>query len=407
MATQSPIDDDPDLEAFLHIVHISDMHCKAAGAKVDIAAEQKVRWLIRLLERGGRRAQAASLRQRWESGLAGHDPNAHDQMCDFLDQFARHRAFSGIETWLVDTGDLSAMGDAGSIRTAMDWIEEYAAILGARETLVLHGNHDAWPCRFPLWASQAEIDAQQQALRELIKKTWPHMEISAAIPNSPAHVKLNGINSTTGDRLANTLARGIVDTDPPWPCEDAALQLERLAERTTKQFSDTHGVRDFRILAVHHPVHYPEPRPFGQMTMKNARHVAAELAAFTSHERGFLAHLLLSGHTHETYPAMGELPPTSTGQQYKPLYEGQLQLIAGSLSQLPRFADMKRYRSTIGDAYVPQQCQILTFFSSPRSARQQRLWMERRIVGRASAGPYKFMRAADRRGSVETVVWQY
>lgn len=407
--TDFSTDADPDLEAFLHIVHISDMHCKAAGLPIDIGSEKKVRGWVSLLKKAGFNGWAELVEERWESGLAGHDPLAHDCMCRFLDHFAQRSRFSGIPTWLVDTGDLSALGDSGSLRTALGWVDEYSRLLKAQKTLVLHGNHDAWPSRFPLYATEAEIVAQQLALREIIQTTWPHTAISTAIPYSDSAIRLNAINSTTGDRINNTLARGIVDMDPPWPCDNALKQLDQLAEQTRQQFRKK-SARDFRILAVHHPVHYPPPRPVTQMSMKNDKEVADALARFAEHEHGPLAHLILSGHTHETYPANGDLPPTSRSKQYPPLYEGQIQLIAGSLSQLPRFHTRQKLAvQTNGTnmAYVPQQCQILTFFASPASSRQGRLLMERRIVGRAGTGPYKVLPIPGRLHQVESVVWGY
>lgn len=401
---------DPDLEAFLHIVHISDMHCKVAGQPVDIAAENKVRTWAAALRLVGCDSWAHSLEQRWESGLAGHDPRAHDSMCEFLDYFARHSLFAGVETWLVDTGDLTALGDMESLQTALGWVDQYAKLLDASNTLVLHGNHDAWPGRFPLHASAAEIQAQQQALRDMIKTAWPHTAISTAIPHSDARVRLSALNSTTGDRIANTLARGIVDTDPPWPCPGATSQLDSLAAVTQQQFDDK-GTRDFRILAVHHPVHYPPQRPAMQMSMKNDSEVAEALAQFGEHRRGPLAHLILSGHTHETYPAHGYLPPTSTSRQYKPLYEGQIQLVAGSLSQLPRFSTRQKLAAKSGDGritHIPQQCEILTFFASPRGARQGQLTMERRIVGRSGRGAFKVLNIPHKPDIFsESLVWQY
>lgn len=105
-----------------------------------------------------------------------------------------------------------------------------------------------------------------------------------------------------------------------------------------------------------------------------------------------------------TYPRLGALPPTSTGQQYAPLYEGQLQLVAGSLSQLPRYAERDAFDDT---DFFPQQCQILTFFSSPASAQRGQLLMERRVVGRGVGGPYQVLTPPGNSNRVESVVWEY
>lgn len=254
-------------------------------------------------------------------------------------------------------------------------------------------------------AAPSEEPADERAgdLRNLLGKAWPQTAIQTAIPHSSAKLRLSAVNSTMGERWPNTLARGEVGMDPPWNTfgDD---QLRQLASQTQTQFHQDGVTRDFRILAVHHPVHYPPPRPTFQMSLRNDTDVADALADFSRLQRGKLAHLLLSGHTHETYPRLGALPPTSTGQQYAPLYEGQLQLIAGSLSQSSSYTEN---REKADDEFIPQQFQILTFFSSPNYAKRGQLLMERRIVGRRSLGPYQFLLPRGEPKRVESVIWEY
>lgn len=391
------------LEAFLHIVHVSDMHCRAAGAVIDVSTEKLVRRLIAGLRAAARNAWADQIEQRWQAGLAGHDPLAHERMCEFLYRFSTHAQFGGVDTWLVDTGDLSALGDLDSLTKAFGWLDEYKKLLGAKRMLVIHGNHDAWPGRFPLFASADETLKHQKKLRKLFAHSWPH-SIETSIPHGDSKLSLSAINSTTANRIANTLARGLVDKDPPWAKHFGVDQLARLAERTKNNVNANGSSRDFRILALHHPVHYPPPRPKFQMSLRNDKHVADELARFSNNQQGPLAHLILSGHTHETYPSRGELPPYAAGQQFLPLYEGQLQLIAGSLSQLPRYADMASRQTT----FIPQQCQILTFFTSKKNAEIRQMYMERRVVGRNTTRPYNFLPVHQRTTSVvESTLWQY
>lgn len=395
---------DPDLQAFLHIVHVSDMHCKSAGATIDVATERRIRDLIALLRRTGRKTWADRVEERWESGLAGHDPLAHDHMCRFLRYFATHPAYRGVETWLLDTGDLSALGDSPSLSTALGWLADYENILRAHRTLILHGNHDAWPGQFPLTATTMAIDQHQVALRSRMQVAWPQTGIAVPIPHSQSKLRLNAINSTTGERIPNTLARGVVDVDPPWKSSTPTYQLDELGTRTAQALHPDGVTRDFRIVAVHHPVHYPPPRPSMQMSLKNDRDVADAFAAFTSLGRGPLAHLVLSGHTHDTYPPLGALPPLSGGVRHAPLHSGQMQLIAGSLSQLPRYASWSHQAAA---QQVSQQCQILTFFASPKSSERGQLLMERRVVGRGLFGPYKFLPPPGPPGRIESVLWEY
>ncbi|MBA5607920.1 metallophosphoesterase [Duganella sp. FT3S] len=394
---------DPELEAFLHIVHVSDMHCKGQGAVIDVATQKKVRRIVRALRRLGRSTWADQLEQRWQAGLAGHDPTAHEQMCAFLCGFANYKDYAGVETWLLDTGDLSALGDHASLRTALGWLDDYRLILDASQTLILHGNHDAWPGQFPLAASRKALVGHQAALRYLLGKSWPDTEIHTAIPHANAKLRLYAVNSTIGERWPNTLARGEVGMDPPW-AKSGMPQLAQLAQRAREGLHQDGVTRDFRILALHHPVHYPPPRPTLQMSLRNDTAVADTLAQFTVHQRGMLAHLLLSGHTHATYPPHGALPSTSMGQQYPPLYEGQLQLIAGTLSQLPHRADSVTFDDV---NFVPHQCQILTFFSSPNCARRGQLLMERRVVGRKLGGPYQVLPLPDDPAGIESIMWEY
>lgn len=395
---------DSDFEPFLRVVHISDMHCKAASAVSDLKTEHRIRWMLTALRSIGLKNEADQIKSRWEEGLAGHDPRAHNRMCSFLSDYAAVPGYGDIPTWLLDTGDLSSLGDADSIQTALRWLERYKTILGAQQTLVLHGNHDAWPGKFPFAATTAEIDNHQYALRQLLGKSWPHMSIKAAIPHTNSYLRLNAVNSTLSDRWWNTLALGEVGMDPPW-ATFGNNQLAQLAQQTRKDFRADGVTRDFRILAVHHPVHYPPPRPLTQMRMLNDRSVADALIRFDKFGRGKLAHLVLSGHTHQTYPAMGALPIHSKGHKWFPLTEGQLQLIAGSLSQLPREQERAAFSAV---DFIPQQFQILTFSASPKSTNQGQLLMERQVIGRPGGrGPYGFLEVPGTSTHVESILMEY
>lgn len=393
-----PTHSDENFEAFLHIVHVSDMHCKGPAAAADVVTQRIVRRTAKTLRRCGGAKLANHLEERWKNGLAGHDPLAHKEMCAFLDTFANSSEFGGVKTWLLDTGDLSSLGDPRSLQIALNWLRDYERILDAEQTLVIHGNHDAWPGMFPLFATNSQLQGQPATLAGLIRGRWPDVSVSTAIPHSNAKFHLSTIDSTIADRFQNTLARGYVNLDP------ARLPNEFFAmdKRMQKYFHPGGQQRDFRVLALHHPVHYPPPRPTFQMSLRNESATADALAKFTEHNHGKLAHLLLSGHTHETYPSNGALPKNSAGQQYHPLYEGHIQLIAGSLSQLSVESAAEH---TPDEEFCPQQFQILTFFAAP--GRPQQLLMERRIVGRATSGPYGFLPPPGQKGGVESILFEY
>lgn len=393
-----------DYEAFLHIIHVSDMHCRDGSVPTSLRTEYIMLALIRALQRAGMSLGAEWLADLWDQGLAGHDAYAHEHMCQFLHAFAADPQFGGIPTWLLDTGDLTSMGDPSSLKVALKWLAEYRGIVCASEQKVLYGNHDAWPCTFPAIAPQAEHDRHRRELRQgLLPAQWPQGPLSKQIPGSESRVLLSGVNSTIDDRWYNSCALGRVGADPAWDAQRVD-QMTRLAEQTAQGFNQDPGTRDFRILAVHHPVHYPPPRPRLTMHMRNVRHLSGALVQFDRHMRGKLAHLVLSGHTHHTFPRLGALPAHAAHRHHPPLTIGQLQLIAGSLSQMPR----ERDRSASGaDGFVPHQFQILTFFAPPARLRPHaRLLIERRIVGRpGGVGPYKILQRAG--AAVEAVLMEY
>lgn len=396
--------DDED-KAFLHIVHISDIHCRSAGGPTDLATERIVQAFVALLRRMSPKS-ADFVESYWEQGLAGHDPEAHERFCAFLKWFANEPGFQGVETWLVDTGDLSSMGDMSSLTTAKDWLNAYRKILGAKKLFSIYGNHDAWPGTFPLRASFKDLRQHRDALRAgLFKGRWPRGALSARIPGTKSKLLLYALNSVIDDRWYNTFARGEVAGDPWWAAQDIqAGQLAEFAHDMEKNFHADGKTRDFRILAIHHPVHYPPPRSKWTMSLMNDQAVANALIEFDKKERGKLAHLVLSGHTHETYPGIGKLPGNAVGTVYKPLASGQLQLVAGSLAQAPRDAD--RASTTVG-SFIPHQCQILTFWARSGTA-DRMLEIERRIVGRpGGTGKYKILTSPPSSGGVETIRIEY
>jgi hypothetical protein len=267
-------------------------------------------------------------------------------------------------------------------------LRDYAAILNDADTLMLYGNHDAWPAKFPLFASAPEIQHHRIALRtQHFPGGWPQGPLAMNVPHTGSRVLLYGLNSTIDDRWLNTLARGEVALDPWWELPVTANdQLAQLEHKMDAGLAADSGIRDFRILAVHHPVHYPD-RPSFQMSLLNDVDVADALIRYDVKGRGKLAHLVLSGHTHVPHPQRGQLPTTAVGAVCAPLTTGQLQLIAGSLSQMPR--DEARQAAT-AKTFVPHQCQILTLWASVN--RPGTLRIERRIAGRpGGTGPYRFL----------------
>jgi hypothetical protein len=106
-----------------------------------------------------------------------------------------------------------------------------------------------------------------------------------------------------------------------------------------------------RILATHHPVHFPPARPRYEMVIANERAVGKRLEAATRP-----VHLVLSGHTHALFPEHGVLPRSPRDVAHDPLGTDQCQLVIGTLMQVDRFG--KR-----GDH--PHQAEILRFYQDP------------------------------------------
>jgi hypothetical protein len=142
------------------------------------------------------------------------------------------------------------------------------------------------------------------------------------------------------------------------------------------------------------------------MSLINDVHVAGELMAFAQEERGYLPHLVLSGHTHFEFPKLGTLgvstnPPHSP---QKPLTFGQLQMIIGSLSQAVSEAERAKVPAA---RFFPHQFQILTFWASHEQPDLLRI--QRRLVGRrGGTGSFGYMFPDESAPSpVEEVLLQY
>lgn len=398
--------EDEGYEPFLHIVHVSDIHCRAATSTPDVKMERRARrWIAALRRISSKKADA--MLALLEEGLAGHDPRAHDRFCKFLRLFAKNPEFHGIETWLLDTGDLSSMGDLPSIERAKGWLEEYQTILKPTKLFFLYGNHDAWPAKFPFSSSRAEIERHAREIRKaLFPARWPKSPLQTTIPGTTSRLELHCVNSAIDDWRYNSLALGRIGDDPNWETpERRTTQLVQLAHDVEKNLDSKSKIRNFRILAVHHPIHYPEPVPAAWMYLMGAAQAADALAGFNRNGRGLLAHLVLSGHTHELFPKLGALPDPASGATYPPLTDGQPQLIAGSLAQTVTASNRRKWNTA---NFVPQQCQILTFLAKPGVPHT--LKITRRIVGRPATvkgKDYRFIKFGKPLRAVESTILEY
>jgi 3',5'-cyclic AMP phosphodiesterase CpdA len=370
-----------DFKAFLQIVHISDLHVIDPKSPHAVALRSRIRTWRRL---------SSALVARLADGMAPHDELAASLFTDFLSEItAQDAVWSSCKTWLVDTGDLTSLGDSASLDLGGRHLKAFAKV--CPDVASTYGNHDAWPGRFPLFAADAAISAQTTALtaRKYVVAA-PTGSLSNPIPHGAGHVHLYFVDSIIHERKRNTLALG----------EVPASQLDAL-KNIVDQTSSAQS-HDFRILAVHHPVHYPPPRPRTQMVMRNDSAVAVELDTPTPGGIHPVAHLIMSGHTHRLFPAHGTLPSQTALCNHHDLGDEQCQLVVGSLMQLDKLNQRLGW---------PHQCQVLRLYYS--RSHPSVIYVERLLAARQSGqqyrgagiGPYKFVPVGPQTGVAEGITF--
>jgi 3',5'-cyclic AMP phosphodiesterase CpdA len=352
---------------FLQIVHISDLHVCDPRTRNAVS----VRNLVRRL-----RKRLPSIAKYIEDGMAPYDPLAVKLFADFLNEIAvKDKMWSQCRTWVVDTGDLTTLGDAASLDLGRTYLNNLAKI--CKDVASIYGNHDAWPGMLPLFAESSAFATQPGALAaRQFTVAAPGLALRAPIPHGEGEVLLYFVDSIRHGRWDNTLALGKVP-DP---------QLDTLKVLVDQNHAV--GRRDFRILAVHHPVHYPPPRPSWQMSMSNDSDVAKVLDVPSPKGAYPLAHLVLSGHTHALYPKHGQLPPQPSLCNHPDLGNDECQLVVGTLMQLDKYNKRSGW---------PHQCEVLRLYYSESD--HSVLLMERLLAARRSGrdyrgkgiGPYMFV----------------
>lgn len=315
-------------------------------------------------------------------GVAPHDPGAVGRFKRFLENSTINDPdWCDVPAWLVDTGDVTTFGDAMSLSRGLTHLSDFAAAaaIPPDRVLKLHGNHDAWPDGFPLWAPPGAIETWRTTLRTLWYDTqWPAAPLSVRFGVDGGAVHLFGLNSVVHDRGPNAFALGEIKEDRWWQRgkrrPDDGVQLAQLAALVDSLSKP--GDRHVRIVVTHHPVFYPRPRPLPiSMVMENDATVAGCLDGPSPGGVRPLAHLVLSGHTHELHPGPGSLAIGSVAG-------GGSQLVIGSLMQ----------RSSAADAH---QVQLLRFFypDDPQAkyVRMRRIWATRS----SGAGDYADVDVSD------------
>jgi Calcineurin-like phosphoesterase len=316
----------------LQLIHVSDIHFKHCTANAVHPLAAKRRFSARLLQHVIEKFDIGG----WNEGTQGHYPKAPESFRRFLEDWVRgdDRWYGrpddpgAAQTWLLDSGDLTAFGDAASITLGGDWHKRWRATLNNCPARRIYGNHDAWPGTQPvhgLLGLQDEIDKQQLRLASIPEwdtTSWRIQPLSIPIPGTGGScIELYALNTVCWGALKNTLAVGdIKESD-----------IDALRGELRKRSSPPH----FRILVMHHPLAYPytvTQRHFPAMILLDADAWARELRNDRNDPQGIgpLIHLFLSGHTHRAYPA-GDLPGNVGDIHQGPLSADQLQLVGGPL----------------------------------------------------------------------------
>lgn len=348
-------------EPFLQIVHISDIHVIASGftPQPDPGSFRNgLKNLSRIAPRVlGRRL--TELGDLIRDGTAGHLPQARRAFAAFLAELTvQDEQFKDLPTWLVQTGDLTTYGDPESIKYGQLFLDRLHRETRA-EVVSIHGNHDAWPCALPMGAI-SKISEHEKQLRTAFPDNWPRPPLVTRLPDNSGEIQLYGIDTVNPTPWQNLWARGAIPRK----------KLETLGACVRAHVRDRE--RQLRILVSHHPLWYPEPRPRYQMVLRKWHLVCDFLKTGGGTGVSPLAHLILSGHTHQLSPSLFTLPETVRECDQIPLGDEQCQLVVGSLAQL----DPKR---THGDH--AHQCQILRFYydrGDPGVVLMQRLLAARR-----------------------------
>src|SRR5882762_1404294 len=169
-----------DFEPFLQIIHISDLHVIDPRSSSASAVRGRIR---------GLRGVWTRLADCIADGTAPHDPLAVTLLKEFLEDVTTDPAWSKSKAWLVDTGDLTSLGDQGSLDLGWSFLREFVEV--GLEHASTYGNHDAWPGKLPLFADGAEIKVQSQVLsaRQYVVAS-PQLALRTTIPNGAGQVQL-------------------------------------------------------------------------------------------------------------------------------------------------------------------------------------------------------------------------
>lgn len=389
----NPLEPDSDEDLVLQILHVSDLHLLGPAARPWYTQSQVAKFVDAIAARLPDAVLKAYKREILQ-GLETHDPAALDAFDRFVAQLTSPQLTPpGLETWLLDTGDLTTFGDLGSVKWGLDRLAGIARTSRMRK-VSLYGNHDAWPGYLPVLAPLSDaarlvslhpgrptITHHRRTLREVhYRERYPQVLMRAKGPS--IDVMLYGLNTVLHEPMRNTLALGEVVEDyyrgfPDRKRATPAKQIKALRQMV-EAYRPRDGSRQLRLLATHHPVHQEGVATARTRVLANADEVGHGISQRTpTHDVRPPIHVVLSGHTHELAPAHGALPGDASSCDHPPLEKyNQCQLVVGSLSQRRVALDA----DDIVTGVDHHQCQLLRVYSSRADRRQVRI--ERALVAR-------------------------
>jgi len=362
-------------DPFLLIIHISDLHIVSDVRRDTLSRDDRFKnQLARRL-----------IPELWDDGTADSDISAINSFTSFLKKII-NKYYSNVNKWIIDTGDLSNWGDDGSIMQGRSNLLSFKDAINADELLGIYGNHDAWPNAHPFFSRPTAIKKHRKEFRKNhYKDKFPLNPITCLIPSQTNEIQLYSLNSVLHlPWHENVRALGKIIEDMYWKRGATSplpkVQLQKLANLVSINQGGSNN-HDLRILLTHHPIHYPGQKPNWTMHLINDNEVANYLNTGSGSSPTPLAHIILSGHTHNVYPSAGNLTDHVSNCSHKPLTNNQCQFIIGSLSQ-------RNLSGKVGP--YSQQAQLLLFHTVETEPGV--IAIERRIVARDNEiGDYKFV----------------
>ncbi len=302
----------------LQIVHISDLHHRETSDETKKAMKHMRKiarafaWLGRLHVPG-----ASTLHKKFIEGPGGHAPSVllgfRDRLSTLVDEW------KGTPTWLLNTGDLTALGDRPSLDAARSEFNLQRTLAGGRAQYLL-GNHDYWPRILPALAHSEIAPHTAWLEKDFAPPTPPDPAIGKPLllHSGPPRIELYSLQTVLDGAADNSFAYGRVDPN----ALDALVASIAASPRPS-----------LRILMSHHPFDSRayDLAPFEPgMTVKNGARVSTVLRRGPGGKGDALIHILLAGHTHSLYPRTGSL---RTMQGPVGGFAAHLQLVTPSLSQ--------------------------------------------------------------------------